>query len=300
MDRVKLSENLEFSRLTHGMWRLAEWNMSADATLHFIEECLELGITTFDHADIYGNYSCEDLFGTALAQKPSLRSKLQLVSKCGIKLISSKHPEHKIKYYDTSKEHIVTSAEQSLKNLRTDHLDLLLIHRPDPYMNPEEVAEAFTQLKEEGKVIHFGVSNFTPSQFNMLQSYLGFPLVTNQIEISVMAIESFTNGTIDHCLEKRIPPMAWSPLEGGKFFHASDERGLRLRSTIEAIAKDLQVDSIDQILYAWLLNHPARIIPIVGSGNIDRVRSAVKSADIQLSRQQWFEILQSTTGKAVE
>jgi predicted oxidoreductase len=167
-------------------------------------------------------------------------------------------------------------------------------------MNPEEVAEAFTKLKDEGKVLNFGVSNFKPSQFNMLSSYLEFPLITNQIEISVMNLDSFVNGSIDHLLERGIPPMAWSPLAGGKIFSSNDDRAVRLRGTLERIAAELNISSIDTLMYAWLLNHPAKIIPIVGSGKIDRIKAAVEAENVKLTRQQWFEIWQSSTGREVE
>lgn len=300
MERVKLNDNLEFSRIVQGIWRLAEWKMTSKEILELVEKCMDIGITTFDHADIYGDYTCESLFGNAIALKPEVREKMQIVTKCGIKLISQNRPEHKIKYYDTSKEHIIKSVNNSLQNLQTDYIDVLLIHRPDPFMNPEEVAEAFSKLKKEGKVLNFGVSNFKPSQFNMLSSYLEFPLVTNQIEISVMNLQGFQDGSIDQCLEKRILPMAWSPLSGGKIFNLKDERTNRLQETLQKIGTELGVNSIDVIMYAWLLNHPSKIIPIVGSGKIDRIKAAVEATNINLTTQQWFHILESSTGKEVD
>lgn len=299
MERIQLTEDLSFSRVVHGLWRLAEWNLNSDQILSLIKSCQELGITTFDHADIYGNYSCENLFGEALKQEPSLRENMQIVTKCGIKLLSDKRPEHKVHHYDTSKQHILKSVDQSLNNLSTDFIDVLLIHRPDPFMNPEEVADAFSFLKQEGKVRHFGVSNFTPSQFNLLQSYLDLPLVTNQVEISVSYLDTFKDGTIDQCLEKRMIPMAWSPLAGGSIFQANDEKSIRIKSVLEEIAKELGVTSIDQIMYAWLLSHPARIIPIVGSGKLERIRSAVDALQIKMTREQWFKIWIASTGRPV-
>jgi predicted oxidoreductase len=166
-------------------------------------------------------------------------------------------------------------------------------------MNPEEVAEAFTQLKKEGKVRHFGVSNFKRSQFNMLQSYLDFPLVTNQIEVSAYCLENIEDGTVDLCLEKRIPPMVWSPLAGGKIFTADDEKAVRLRDTLERIKNELGAETIDEVLYAWLLVHPARMMPIVGSGKKERMIRAVRALGLPLRREQWFEILQSSMGHEV-
>lgn len=299
MERVQLTEDLSFSRIVHGLWRLAEWNMSSEEILTLIESCMEQGITTFDHADIYGNYACEELFGNALRLRPSIRESMQIVTKCGIKLLSSKHPNHSVQHYDTSKDHIVKSAEQSLVNLNTDYIDVLLIHRPDPFMDPAEVAEAFSQLKKQGKVRHFGVSNFTPTQFNMLSSYLEFPLVTNQVEISALHLDTLQDGTIEQCLEKRMIPMAWSPLAQGRIFSSDEKSAVRVREALEIVGEELGVKGNDQLMYAWLLIHPARIIPIVGSGKINRIQQAVAALNIEMTRQQWFEIWIASTGYGV-
>lgn len=299
MERIQMAQNLEFSRIIQGFWRLAEWNMTDQELLSFIESCMEMGITTFDHADIYGDYTCEALFGKALQLKPSLRNNMEIVTKCGIAPPSPKFPERYVAHYNTSTEHIIKSAEQSLQNLNTDYIDVLLIHRPDPFMNPAEVAEAFSRLKQEGKVRHFGVSNFLPSQFNMLSSYLDFPLITNQIEVSVMQLEHFEKGTIEQCQEKRISPMIWSPLTGGEIFKGESERTLRLRRTLENIATDFDIAEIDSIMYAWLLAHPANMLPIVGSGKLERVKTAVEATKLTLDRQQWFTIFESSNGHPI-
>ncbi|MBM7704705.1 aldo/keto reductase [Metabacillus iocasae] len=300
MQTVKLTDDLQFSRIIHGLWRLSDWGLTNEQTLALTEQCLELGITTFDHADIYGDYTCEERFGEALALKPSLRDSMQIVTKTGIKLKSSKFPDRKINFYDTSKEHIVKSAEQSLRNLRTDYVDVLLIHRPDPFMNPEEVAEAFIQLKEQGKVRHFGVSNFKRSQFDMLQAHLPFSLVTNQIEVSPTYLDHFDLGTIEQCQQHKIAPMAWSPLGGGSIFTADDERSVRVRAKLEEVGAELGAASLDQVAYAWLLAHPAMIMPIVGSGKIERIQSAVDALDLNMNRMQWFQILESSKGRPVD
>ncbi|PEE37648.1 aldo/keto reductase [Bacillus pseudomycoides] len=299
MERIQMANNLEFSRIIQGFWRLAEWNMSKQELLSFIENCMEMGITTFDHADIYGGYTCESLFGEALQLQPSLRDNMQIVTKCGIAPPSPKFPKRYVAHYNTSTKHIVKSVEQSLQNLHTDYIDLLLIHRPDPFMDPSEAAEAFTRLKQEGKVRHFGVSNFLPSQFNILSSYLDFPLITNQIEVSAMQLEHFEKGTIDLCQEKRISPMIWSPLAGGEIFTSQNERAVRLRETLQKIANELNVDGIDIVMYAWLLAHPAKMMPIVGSGKLDRVKSAIAATKLTLDRQQWFTIFESSNGHPV-
>ncbi|MFE8703129.1 aldo/keto reductase family oxidoreductase [Cytobacillus sp. FJAT-54145] len=299
MERINLTEDLSFSRIIHGLWRINEWGFSNEDTLQLMEECLELGITTFDHADIYGGYTNEEMFGNGLSLKPSLRQQMEIVTKCGIKLLSDNRPEHKLHHYDTSKEHIIKSAETSLGNLKTDYIDVLLIHRPDPYMNPEEVSEAFVQLKEQGKVRHFGVSNFTPSQFDMLSSYLPFPLITNQVEISVSFLTPFQDGTIDQCLQRRIPPMAWSPFAGGNLFTATDEKTNRIKQALETIGEEAGTEALDQLMLAWLMNHPARIMPILGTGKIDRIKSAVQALDIRLTREQWFKVWIASTGHGV-
>lgn len=296
MDSVKLRDDLEFSRIVHGYWRLMDWNLSNEELVKLIEEAYEQGITTVDHADIYGSFCCEEKFGEALKSKKGLREKLQIVTKCGIKFPSVNRPENRSHCYDTSKEHIIKSAERSLKNFNTDYLDLLLIHRVDALLNPEEVAEAFTKLKNEGKVRYFGVSNFLPAQFNMLNSYLDDKLVTNQVEISPLCLDAFEDGTLDLMLEKRVNPMAWSPLAGGRLFNGNDERALRVQKVLNKIKEEVSAKDIDEVAYAWLLMHPSKIMPIVGSGKIDRIKAAIRATEIKLTRDQWFEIYVASRG----
>ncbi|MFY0591125.1 aldo/keto reductase [Roseivirga sp.] len=298
MEQIKLSQEVNLSAIVHGMWRLPEWNLSPNEIIRLVEECVELGIDTFDHADIYGDYMVEELFGNALGQAKTLNQKIKVVTKCGIKLRSKNRPDHYIQHYDTSYDHIIWSVENSLKKLQRDNIDVLLIHRPDPLSNPEEIAEAFTKLKKEGKVKEFGVSNYLPHQFDALQAYMDSPLVTNQIEISVAALQEFENGAISLCQEIGIPPMAWSPLAGGNIFKAETHRFLTIKNVLHKIAEQYGV-SIDQIMYAWLLKHPANIIPIVGSGKIERVQSAVNALNIDLTTQQWFELWVASKGENV-
>ncbi|WP_017727617.1 aldo/keto reductase [Halalkalibacterium ligniniphilum] len=299
MKRIQLTEELSFSQMIHGLWRLMDWNLTKEELLFLIEQIMDFDITTFDHADIYGSYQCEERFGEAISLKPSLRAKMEIVTKCDIKLVSNRRPEHRLKHYDTSKQHIIQSVERSLKNFRTDYIDVLLLHRPDPLMDPAEVAEVFSQLKREGKVRAFGVSNFLPSQVDMLSAYLQEPLVTNQIELSVIELKHFHDGTIDKCLEKRMPPMAWSPLTGGRIFKEECEQAKRLNKTLAKIAEELNTRSIDSILYAWLLHHPVRVMPIIGSGKLERIQKAVEATEISLTREQWFEIWISSLGHDV-
>jgi len=273
------------SRIITGVWRWA--SLSPETVERLIQTSLDEGITTFDHADIYGDHSCEELFGKVLKNNSSLRAKMQLVTKCGIKFPSAKRPNTWIKHYDTSEDHIVWSVENSLKMLGTDQLDLLLIHRPDPLLNPREVSEAFVKLKAQGKVLHFGVSNFTPSQFEMLQQFLPFPLVTNQIEISLSRIDPLFNGDLDVLMKHEASAMAWSPLGGGKL-HFEDRDWFGKASKYNA--------TYSQLALAWLLKHPSNIFPLLGTTKPERIIEAAKSTDIELDKQDWFEMLKWAMG----
>ena len=275
-----------FSRIISGVWR---WRLAPEVVERLIQTSLDEGITTFDHADIYGDHSNEEIFGETLRKQPALRNKMELVTKCGIKFPSEKRPKTWVKHYDTSKEHIIWSAENSLKMLHTDRIDLLLIHRPDPLLNPQEVAEAFSQLKQQGKVLNFGVSNFTRPQFYMLQKFLPMPLVTNQIEISLARVEPLFNGDVDLLMEQQASPMAWSPLAGGNL---TGERELFHKATRYQA-------SYSQLSLAWLLKHPSNIFPVIGTTKPERIKEAAQALTIKLDRQDWFEMLRVATGKDV-
>ncbi|NLF14251.1 MAG: oxidoreductase [Anaerolineaceae bacterium] len=289
----------QVSRLALGLWRLASWGLSDAEVLDLVHGSIDLGITTFDHADIYGDYAAEELFGRALALEPSLRHRLQLVTKCGIKVVSARRPAHRLKHYDTSREHIVASAENSLRLLNTDHLDLLLIHRPDPLLDADEVAEAFQALRVAGKVLHFGVSNFTPWQFDLLASRLPMPLVTNQVELSLLNMKALGDGTLDQCQRLGISPMAWSPLAGGRLFRDDDAQSLRVRRALDEMGRELGGAPAGQVALAWVLRHPARIVPLLGSGRLERIRSAAAAAGLHLSREQWFALWTASAGQEV-
>jgi predicted oxidoreductase len=286
----------EFSRIVAGAWR---WNHVSPGELDaLIKQAIDLGITTFDHADIYGDYGNELIFGDAIRRQPSLAKEMQTVTKCGIKLLSAARPEHRVKHYDTSKAHIIASVDNSLRLLAVEKIDLLLIHRPDPLMQVKEVAEAFTSLKKEGKVLHFGVSNFSTSQFDLLQSALSFPLVTNQLEISLFHPNYMFDGTIDHLYQLGVSPMAWSPLGGGKPLQAGHEGGNLLNEKALPMMEKYGID-FPQLLLAWLLHHPANIFPVVGTSKPARLRDAAKVLDIRLDRQDWFQLLQWARGHEV-
>jgi len=293
VQRIALApQGPEFSRFVMGYWRLMEWNFTPRQLVSFIEAHLDLGVTTVDHADIYGGYQCEAAFGEALKLAPHLRARMEMVTKCGI--ATTAKPEHALGHYITERDHIIRSAEQSLVNLATDYLDLLLIHRPDPLMDADEVAEAFLQLHHSGKVRHFGVSNFTPAQFSLLQSRLPFTLVTNQVEISPVHQPLLLDGTLDQLQQLRIRPMAWSCLGGGRIF--SDADCQPLRDELHQVTTELNAENIEQVIYAWVLRLPSAPLPIIGSGKIERVRSSLGALNLQMSRQQWFRIRKAALG----
>ncbi len=286
----------DFSRIAFGCWRLAQWALATQELRALVESVLDLGITTFDHADIYGDYRCEQLFGEMLATAPALRARMQLVSKCDIRLVSQRRPQNTRHVYDTTVAHIRASAEHSLRVLHTDHLDLLLLHRPDPLMDADEAAGALDALVASGKVRHVGVSNFTPAQVELLAARLKAPLVTNQLELSPLNLSPFLDGTLDQCQRLRMAPMAWSPLAGGRLAAGGDERAARVRAALAKVAGETGAASPEQVAYAWLLRHPARILPVTGSGRIGRVREAAGALGLALTREQWFDVWCASTG----
>jgi predicted oxidoreductase len=290
---------LELSPIIAGCMKWGQWGVkySTPQYLQLIEDCIVSKITSFDHADIYGDYTVEEEFGNALKQKSHLRQQMQLITKCGIRRLTSNRPEHNIHSYDTSRKHIIESVERSLKNLNTDFIDLLLIHRPDPLMDPNEIAEAFEQLKKEGKVLHFGVSNFTSSQMDMMMK--AWKVEFNQLEVSVIHLDPFHDGTLDKCIEHNIRPMSWGPLGSGKL-HGDDvdERAKRISSVANILAAKYNVTT-DQILLAFVLKHPSKIIPVIGSTKIERLKSAYDAAQINIEREEWFMLWRSSKGHEI-
>lgn len=294
MKFVKLSKNVELSKVVVGCMRIKDSGIQGDELLKFVHECLDLGVTSFDHAPVYGGYTCEKIFGDSVLRKePQLRKKMKIVTKAGIVLPGKN--DNKVIYYDSSKEEILKEVNESLLKLGTDYIDLLLIHRPDVLGNPAEMAEALESLVKEGKVLNVGVSNFMPSQINMLQSYLSIPVATNQMELSVKTVDNFFNGVTDDALSRKMPLMAWSPLGGGSVFKGNDEQSVRLREVISEIAK-VHNTSIDTIMYAWLFKHPVNIAAITGTMNIKRVKTAVDALDISLTYDEWYQILAASRG----
>jgi len=281
------------SQVVLGVWT---WDQIKPAdTAALFERALEHGITSFDSADIYGGYTNEARLGEVISHhRPAVpRESIQIISKTGICLVNPNRPEHLVKFYNTDKEHIVTAATRSVELHRSHYLDLFLIHRPDPLIKPAEVAEAFLHLKKEGLVKHFGVSNFTPSQFSALSSYLpaDTPLVTNQIQLSPSYTHPLWDGTLDQLLERRLRPMIWSPLRG--IFENA-----KINEALKSVGAEVGA-SDDQVALAWSLVHPTHPVTVIGTSKPDRVTAAAKATSIHLSRQQWFKILGAGEGKEV-
>lgn len=297
MKKIKLSENLSLSQVVMGCMRIADSGLTEAELLRLVEECLDMGVTSIDHAPVYGGYTCEKIFGDAvLRKKTELREKMELITKAGI--VCPGHYGNKTIYYNSTKEEILKEMDESLEKLGTDHVDLLLIHRPDPLADPAETADALETVVKEGKALNVGVSNFMPSQIAMLQSYMSIPLVTNQMELSVKNTENFFNGVVDDALTRKMPLMAWSPLGGGDVFKGTDEKFVRLRTVLTAVAEQYQT-TIDAVMYAWLFTHPAKIAALTGTMNADRIRTAVHASDIQLSYDEWYQILEASRGFSV-
>jgi len=287
---------VNFSSIAAGVWRAPEWGLDAAGLAGWMSRAFDLGITTFDHADIYGGYTVEAMFGAAFAQAPGLRDRLQIVTKCGIKLVSAQRPGHALKSYDSSRAHVLASVDASLKALRTDRIDLLLLHRPDLLMDPEELSETFRHLLAAGKVLHFGVSNHTPGQLAMLRRR--HPLLTNQIEFSPLQMRALADGTLAQCVDLGLRPMLWSPLAGGRLLTGNDEQASRVRAVLQALG-DAQGASVASMAYAWLMRHPSRPVPITGSGRIAALREAVAATDVRLSAEDWYRVWQASIGHEV-
>jgi predicted oxidoreductase len=297
IERVPVANGgLEFSKFIQGYWRMADWGMNTQEHLRFIQQHIDLGITTVDHAHVYGPPPCEQLFGEALKLAPSVRDQLEIVTKFGIQPSAD---TIKTKHYNSDANSIVKSVDLSLRRMGIDTIDVLLVHRPDLLMNADEISDVFKNLEKSGKVKHFGVSNFSASQFELLQSRLDKPLVTNQIEINPVSMQSLEDGTLDYLQQRRVIPMAWSCLAGGSVFTDQSAYMQGVREVLVQLTEEVGADSIDQLIYAWVLALPSKPLPIIGSGNIDRVKTAVKAADIILSREQWYRIWSLFKGRRV-
>lgn len=296
MERVELSPGVSLSRIVYGMWRLGDDSNTSPAHVQAkIEACLAQGITTLDQADIYGGYTAEAILGRALKAAPHLRSQVEIVSKCDIVAPVGRHKAARVKYYDTSAAHIARSIDRSLSDMDIDHIDLLLIHRPDPLMDPHETGAALDRAVRTGKVRAVGVSNFRPHDWTLLQSAMQTPLVTNQIELSLVANNALTNGDLAFLQERRIVPMAWSPLGGGSLFSGANSA---LTSRLDELGRACGTDAA-AVAVKWLLHHPARIIPVMGTNALSRIAMLSKAIDVPMDRETWFELYTLAAGKEV-
>lgn len=267
--------------------------LSSKEQTEMIQFCVENGNTTFDHADIYGDYTTERGFGKALEESEVKREEIQLISKCGIQYVGENR-NNKIKHYNYSKDYIIWSAEESLKNLKTDYLDTFLLHRPSPLMHPNEIAEAITHLQESGKIIQFGVSNFAPSQVDLISDKI--KVSVNQIEFSLTQHIAMIDGTLDQMLQNSIQPMSWSPL--GNIFKEKNEQTSRIKKVLKALSEKYSI-SEDAILLSWILKHPANVSPVIGTTNKERIKNANKALNINLELEDWFTLLTENQGHKV-
>lgn len=255
--------------------------------------CISNNITSFDHADIYGDYTNESDFGKAFVESGIDRASIQLISKCGIQMKGTSR-NNSIKHYDYSKDYIIWSVEQSLKNLHTDYLDLLLLHRPSPLMHADEIATAIERLKTDGKILDFGVSNFTPFQSDLI--YQKIKISFNQIEFSLTHFEAMSNGSLDHMQCQQITPMCWAPL--GSYFKAENEKTHNIKKIITELTAKYGV-SEEAILLSWILKHPAGILPVIGTTNPERIKNSTQSLSFEMELHDWFALYTAALEKEV-
>ena len=295
MDRIKITDDLSFSRVVYGMWRLGDDSDTSPAHVQAkIEACLAQGITTMDQADIYGGYEAEEVLGNALRAAPALKDQIEIVTKCDIVAPAGRYASARVKYYDTSRAHILASVDHSLRLMGVDRIDTLLVHRPDPMMDHHETGAALDEVVASGKVRTVGVSNFKLHDWTLLQSAMKTRLVTNQIELSLSAHQGFTNGDVAYLQERIVPIMAWSPLGGGNLMTGSGA----VQDAMAAVAEANGVDTA-AVAVAWLLAHPANIIPVMGTNNLDRIKTLSDAAKVKMDRQTWFELYTAALGHEV-
>ena len=288
--------SVELSPIIAGVMNWGVWdkNLNTNEFTHLINLFIENGITTFDHADIYGGYTTEASFGKALSESKIDRKKIQLITKCGIQYVSENRPNNSIKHYEYSKDYIIWSAENSLKNLQTDYLDVFLLHRPSPLMQADEIAEAVSKLKADGKILSFGVSNFTSSQTELLRQKTEISF--NQVQFSATHHEAMLDGSLDYMQVHNIKPMAWNPL--GTVFRENTDQTFRLRQLLAKLVEKYRIGS-DIILLAWIMQHPAGISPVAGTVNSGRIQQLMKAKSLVLDKQDWFAIWTESMGNRV-
>ena len=300
MKRTKLSKTgPEFSRMVYGTWRILHTKPDAQEVNRRLHACVELGITTLDTAEIYGLYHVEEALGAALALSPGLRDKLEIVTKAGIYVPNSYHPERRTAHYNASGARLIKSLEKSLRLLGTDHVELFLVHRPDWLSRADDTAAGLTELLRSGKIKSAGVSNYSTSQFDLLNGLMEQSLVTNQIEFNLLHMEPITDGTLHQCEKCGILPMAWSPLAGGRLFDPENPAATRLAAAAHEMASRTNHATLEQLAYAWILAHPSQPLPIIGTNKLERLQSAAKAVDIVLEREDWYALWQAAQGRKV-
>jgi len=300
MKRIKLSKSgPEFSRMVYGTWRLLATKPDAQEINRRLQACVELGITTIDTAEIYGLYTVEEALGAALALSPGLRNKLEIVTKAGIYVPNPYHPERRTAFYNATGPRLIKSLEKSLRLLGTDHVDLFLVHRPDWLTRAEDTAAGLNALMRSGKIKAAGVSNYSAAQFDLLNGLMDQPLVTNQIEFNLLHQEPLTDGTLTQCEKLGVLPMAWSPLAGGRLFHADEPAAARLAAAAREMAERTQGATVEQLAYAWILAHPSQPLPVIGTNKLDRLQLAAAACDIVLEREDWYALWQAAQGRKV-
>ncbi len=276
---------------------MADWGLEGPDLARWVGDCLDLGVTTFDLAEVYANHTCQRRFGDALRADPGLRTRLEIVTKFGIRVPVPARPNTRRHHYNASAVALEGAVERALEELGVEHIEAMLVHRADLLMDADELAACVQRLVQRGSIGALGVSNFSAAQVELLASRLGVPCV-HQLEASVLCLDAFDDGRMDQAQRLGMPVMAWSPLGGGALFNAQDERSRRVRSVAESIAERHGV-SPDTIAYAFLLRHPVRMLPITGSGRIERVRAAVQALDVRLDRETWYELWTASTGEGL-
>jgi predicted oxidoreductase len=300
--RIALPNGRSLSRMAYGVWRLSEaQDCSVNANLARIDACLAQGITTFDHADIYGDYRCEALFGEAIKARPELKDRIEIVTKTDIMLLSSQWPDTRVKHYDTSPAHVRASVDRSLSRIGVDVIDLLLIHRPDPLVDAQALGECLDSLIDSGKLRGVGVSNFMPWDVDLLQSRMKHKLQTNQLELSLLHTTPFSNGQLAHAQQHGMPVMAWSPLGGGRLHaqaHTAGTAAARLAPKLAQLAQASGTDTT-AVAMAWLMHHPVQVLPVMGSNQLDRIGRFAEAARVPMDRQTWYELYELANGHEV-
>lgn len=302
MNRISLPNGRQLSAMAYGVWRLSEaTDTSVSANLARIDACLSQGITTFDHADIYGDYRCEALFGEAVKARPALRDQMEIVTKTDIMLLSQQWPSTRVKHYDTTPAHVTASVDRSLQRIGVDVIDLMLIHRPDPLCDATALGACLDGLIDSGKVRGVGVSNYMPWDLDLLQSRMKHRLQTNQIELSLLHTDPFINGQVAHAQQHHMPLMAWSPLGGGRLHSQAAQAGTAAARLAPQLSELAQASGTDTtaVAMAWLMHHPVGVMPVMGSNQLERIGTFAQALKVPMDRQTWYELYELANGHEV-